>query len=327
MPLFPIKPSIVQLYASLATLTSLALIRELTKDGVRAALNRAWKGAWIFFHPLICFEVVRVLASAETRPIVRAEPRLLLKYLTDYVGADLSRKERASILIDHYSFLKERVEESFFRMIVDCRIELWQQIISGHSYRICLTFPRTAVAHHEGDLSLIFVADGVDIYVLSFAIGPGNIAGLAASRVIYIARVQGKGKGLHLIRTATKTCFDISPPALLLAAAEGLATALGLSHMVGIGADNHISAGAELPANDMVKAYDEFWVAAGGLRLTRNMYHLTVPSTHKPIQSIKQNHRSRALRKREYRIFVAEQISRAFRDVALVTRAGPQRHG
>jgi len=318
MPLIPIKPSHIQLFVSLAALTSFALIRELVKDGVRAALIKMWKGAWIFIHPRTCFGVVKVLTSAATRPIVRAEPRLLFKHLSAYLGADLSRKERASILIDHYTFLTDRVQGNFFRMIVDGRVELWRQIIGEHMYRICLTFPRAATAHYEGDLLLVFEADGVDIYVLSFAIGPGSIAGLAASRAIYIARVQGKGKGLHLIRTATKMCLDVSPPALLLAAAEGVATALGLSHIIGVGADNHISASADFRPNDMVKAYDEFWLAAGGLRLERNMYHLPVPSPHKPIQSIKRNHRSRALRKREYKIIVKEQVCRAFRDVALV---------
>src|SRR5258706_13044084 len=274
MPLIPIKPSAIQLFASLAALTSIGLIRELVKDGVRAALIRIWKGAWIFMHPRTCFKVVKVLTSAETRPIARAEPRLLFKYLSDYVGADLSRKERASILIDHYAFLTDRVEGNFFRTILDCRVELWQQIIGEHLYRICLTFPRTATAHHEGDLLLIFEADGVEIYVLSFAIGPGNIAGLAASHAIYIARVQGKGKALHLIRTATKMCLDVSPPALLLAAAEGVTTALGLSHMIGVGAHNHISASADFRPNDMVKAYDEFWLAAGGVRLGGHKYPL-----------------------------------------------------
>ena len=315
MPLTQIKPSAVQLFLSLAALTSFGLIHELVKDGVRAALIKIWKGAWIFIHPRTCFEVVKVLASVETRPVVRAEPRLLFKYLSDYLGADLSRKERASILIDHYTFLTDRVQGKFFWMIVDRRVELWQQIIGEHRYRICLTYPRTA--HNEGDLSLIFEADGVGIYVLSFAIGPGSIAGLAASRAIYIARVQGKGKGLHLIRTATKTCADISPPALLLAAAEGVATALGLSHIIGVGADNHISANADFRSNHMANAYDEFWLAAGGLRLKRNMYHLPVPLPHKPIQSIKGNHRSRTLRKREYKTIVKEQVCRAFRDVCL----------
>src|SRR5438552_18543879 len=162
MLLTPFKPSAIQLFVSLVALTSVGLIRELVKDGVRAALIKIWKGAWIFIHPRTCFEVVKVLASAETRPVVRAEPRLLFKYLSDYLGADLSRKERASILIDHYKFLTDRVQGNFFRIIVDRRVELWRHIIGERTYRICLTFPRTTTAHCEGDLSLIFESDGVD---------------------------------------------------------------------------------------------------------------------------------------------------------------------
>ena len=262
MPLLPIKLGPTSLSASLTFLTSLTLMRELGKDGLRTALARVWKGAWMLVHPRTCFEVVKVLTSSSTRSIVQAEPRLMFKYLGGYLGADLSRKERAAILIDHYAFLTERVEGDFFRTIVDCRLELWQQMIGEHIYRICLTFPRTT--HDEGDLALIFEADGVDIYTLSFAIGPGSIAGLTACRALYIARVQGKSGGAHLIRSATKGCLDVSPAALLLAAAEGIATALGLSNMIGIGAHNHISTCADILPEGMVKAYDEFWIAVGG---------------------------------------------------------------
>jgi uncharacterized protein VirK/YbjX len=300
-------------------MTILALLRELARDGLRSAFSRVWKGTWILVHPRTFFKVAKVLMSSETRPIVQAEPRLMLKYLGSYLGADLSRKERASILIDHYAFLKDRVEVDFFQTIVDYRLELWQQMIGEHIYRICLTFPRTT---DEGDLSLIFEADHIDTYTLSFAIGPGSISGLVAGHALYIARVQGKGKGMNLIRSATKNCLDVSPAALLLAAAEGIATALGLSHMIGIGADNHVSASADSRPEGMAKAYDEFWITAGGLRLERSMYHLPVPSPHRPIQSVKRNHRSRVLRKREYKTAVMEQVCRAFREVALGARQG-----
>ena len=66
-----------------------------------------------------------------------------------------------------------------------------------------------------------------------------------------------------------------------------------------------------------MKAYDEFWLAVGGLRLERNMYHLSVPLPRKPLQLIKRNHRSRVLRKREFRKVVKETVCHAFRDVAL----------
>src|SRR2546422_6365554 len=54
-----------------------------------------------------------------------------------------------------------------------------------------------------------------------------------SDHAIYIGRVQGKGRGLQLIKKATKDCLDISPAALLLAATEGIdrkSTRLNSSH-------------------------------------------------------------------------------------------------
>jgi uncharacterized protein VirK/YbjX len=296
-----------------AALKSFVLMRRLGVDRLRPSLARIRKGAWLAMHPLTCIRVAKVFMPAETQPVVQADPRVMFKYLGHYVALGLSRQERAAILIDHYAFLKARVERNFFRTMIDGRLELWRQGVSQHLYRICMAFSRKA--NDEGDLSLIFEADHVDICTLSFTIGPGVTADLAW-RVLYIARVQGRGESLHLIRAATKNCCDVSPAAILLAAAEGIATALELRHMVGIGASNQISKDLA-PQQGMVKAYDEFWMTAGGIKLARDMYHLPVPSLSKPIQSIKRNHRPRTLRKREYKKLVTEQICCAFRAVAL----------
>lgn len=301
------------------------LIRKLGRGRLRVALARASKAARIFVHPYTLFKVIKVLAAPETQPILRAEPRVALKYIGNYLGMDLSQSERASILIDHYTFLKDRVERrssrgrhGFFRTIVDERIMLWEHAVSNHHFRICVTFPGRY--HFEGDLSLVFQIDHVDIYTLSFTIGPGSVVGLTADHAIYIGRVQGKGAGLQLIRKATKGCLDISPDALLLAATEGIAQALELGHIVGIGADEQISAPNDSRTEGLAHAYDEFWMASGGVRLARNMYHLGVPVPEKPIQAIQSKHRSRTLHKRAFKNLVKEQVCREFIAVALRPR-------
>jgi len=313
-----VKPNSQLLAALIVALSNLALIREFGRGGLRVALARVSKGARIFVHPHTWFKVVRALTASGTQPVARADPRIAFKYLGGYLGTDLSQRERASILIDHYTFLKDRVEQGFFQKIVDGRIELWKHAVSNHLFRICVTFSRSN--HDEGDLSLIFQSDHIDIYTLSFTIGPGSVAGLTANHAIYIGRVQGKGKGLHLIREATRSCLDISPSALLLAATNGVAMALELEHIIGIGADEQISGYADSRPEGLIHAYDEFWLASGGVRLVRNMYHLGVSSQEKPIQAIKRNHRSRALRKRVFRTLVREQVCGAFSAVALRPR-------
>ncbi len=297
------------LAALMVVLSNVALVRTLGRYGLRMALVRAYKAAGAIVHPLTWFRVIKVLTASETQPVARAAPTVALKYLSRYLGAGLSQSERASILIHHYTFLKNRVERGFFRRIVHGRLELWKFPVSNGHVRICMAFPITA--HSEGDLSLIFQSDQTDIYTLSFSIGPGGVAGLAADHAIYIGRLQGKGGGLQLIRTATKDCLDISPAALLLAATEGVATALELCGIVGIG---------DSRPEGLVHGYDEFWVASGGLRLDRHMYHLAVPLPEKPIKTVKRNHRSRALRKRAFRKLVSEQVRREFSAIALHPR-------
>src|SRR5215510_5805016 len=117
----PAKPNSSLLAAFFALLTSFSLMRQLARNGWWTALARIGKGAWIVTDPRTCVRVAKVFMSPETWPVVQSEPRVMFKYLGNYVGFGLSRKERASILIDHYAFLRARVNQNFFRTIVDGR--------------------------------------------------------------------------------------------------------------------------------------------------------------------------------------------------------------
>src|SRR5256885_765151 len=306
------------LAALIVVLNNVALARRLGQFGLRHALVRLSRIARVIFHPLTWFKLIKVLTVSELQPVARAAPLVALKYLGKYLGTELSESERASILMHHYTFLKARVERDFFRRIVDGRLELWKFPVGNGHVRIRMAFPVTT--HNEGDLSLVFQSGHTDIYTLSFSIGPGGVAGLDADHAIYIGRLQGRAGGLELIRETMKECLDISPAALLLAATEGVATALELGDIVGIGADAQLAARRDSRPEGLVHGYDEFWVASGGLRLDRNMYHLAVPLPEKPITTIKRNHRSRALRKRAFKKLVGEQVRREFSAIALRPR-------
>lgn len=281
----------------------------------RSVMNRARKGAALFIDPWTHLQVAKALRRREIRPVLAAAPWMMFKYLTDYLKTGLSRKERASILVRHYTLLSNQAHEQFFRKIVDGRVELWQEFVGDHAYRILLTFPRET--HFEGDLALVFRADSTDLYTLSFTCGPGDIAGLPESNVMYIARVQGKGGALDLIRHATKDCLDISPAALLLAAAEGIAMELNLEQIIGISGGTQISLERAMP-RDLLTPYDEFWIAVGGQRVAGDMYHLTVPLAEKPLQLIQRSHRPRVRRKRAFKRLVSEQVRAKFRESVAV---------
>jgi uncharacterized protein VirK/YbjX len=315
------KQSILTAMSVILTAMSAAVprpaLRPVVGGRLRNGLERLSKSAWLVVNPRTSLEVARLFASPQLRPVLRTEPRLMFKFLRDYLATDLSRKERAAMLMHHYAFLKERVDPAFFPWIVEDRRELSQVDAGGHVHRIWLWFPRTP--YSEGDLALSFEVEGLDLYTLSFTIGPGTIAGIAADHAMYIARVQGKGRRLDRIRQATKDCQDVSPAAILLAAAEGVAQALDLDLMVGIGARIQV-APRRSQSDNRVKAYDEFWEAAGGLPVARQMYRLAVPSQEKSILEVKREHRSRTLRKRRFKQAIKEQVREAFRLAVLPAR-------
>ena len=300
--------------AVMAALSGLVVHRAFGEERVRNGLARVSKSTWLLVNPRTSFEIAHVFVSPQMRPALRNEPRLMFKFLAEYLATDLSRKERAAMMIHHYRFLRDRAHPDFYQRIIAHRLALWQFASNGSDHRIWLSFPRTP--HGEGDLTLTFEVDGHEIYMLAFTIGPGEIAGLDCADTIYIARVQGKRRGMDRIREATRECNDVSPAALLLAAAEGIAEAFGLEHMIGISAGIQVSTTYGRTDN-FVKAYDEFWKTAGGSKLAREMYHLALPISGKPILSVKRNHRSRALHKRHFRKSVKESVSGAFRAAAL----------
>jgi len=302
--------TLVMVLSAIANAMVTKLFLGAAVGNFRGTMRRARKGATVLVHPWTHFKVASALSRRELRPVARAAPLMMFKYLSEYIKVGFSSKERASILVRHYTLLRNRAPEQFFHAIVGGGLELWRESFGENTYSIFLTFPSE---YSEGDLALIFRASATGIYTLSFTIGPGSIAGVDATNVMYVARIQGKVKTFDRIRIATKDCLDISPAALLLSAAEGIALDLKLERIIGISGRAQISAENALP-HSLVTAYDEFWIALGGQRLDRDMYQLTVPLTEKPLQSIQRRHRTRVRRKRGFKKLVSEQVRARFHE-------------
>src|SRR5690349_24931849 len=143
---WPLLPSIS------AAVMSFCLMLRLHRGQWRPSLSRLRKGVWLSIHPWTCIRVAKAFMTTGTQPIVQVDPRVMFKYVGNYVSLDLSPQEGASILIDHYGFLRERVKRNFFPAIIDGRLVLWRQIMGAKCYRISMVCPRNTDG--EGDLSL-----------------------------------------------------------------------------------------------------------------------------------------------------------------------------
>ena len=167
-----------------------------------------------------------------------------------------------------------------FPWIIEARRELSQiDVHGGHVHRIWLSFPRTP--YSEGDLALSFEVEGLDLYTLSFTIGPGTIAGVAADHAMYIARVQGRGDGSiasgrrpRTARTCRRRRFCSLPPKA--------------SRRPSISISWSESAPASRWRRERVigrpgQSVRRVLGGGGGLPVARQMYRLALPSQEKSI--------------------------------------------
>jgi hypothetical protein len=208
----------------------------------------------------------------------------------------------------HYSYLHEHFGDEFLRRVLVDHVVLWEKSAESHRYDIALG--SSLAIYNEGELSLIFRVDGVSVFILSFSFVPGRILGFQAQNALLITRLQGIKGHFAEIRDATKTLDEVDPPAVLIAALQGIGAALELECMAGVTADGQVW--NENDGSQFVTAYDEFWNSLGASRSGAHFFHLPIPLAEKPLELVKQKHRHRTKLKREFKKQIIEDVRRSF---------------
>jgi uncharacterized protein VirK/YbjX len=125
-------------------------------------------------------------------------------------------------------------------------------------------------------------------------------AGTCAPALL-VTCVQGGAGCLALIRLATRSCADMAPPYLLLAALEGLAAAFQVERIVGVGNTRQLA-----KANGAVLFdYDRFWTSLGATPTADGFYLFAPRLPERPLCAIPSRRRRRELRRRELKRSVA----------------------
>lgn len=259
--------------------------------------------------------VAHALALPHTRELAQHHPKSAFKYLHKYLARCFDIHTRSAILANHYRYLDGRVRSDFISRICRGKIMLWEDEADGHQYRIVLTYPK----NEEGELFLDFNEDDATLFTLSFTIAPGEVLGLEDEQIAFIGRLQGTANNRESIKRATKSFQDISPAALLLDAVRAIATSLDISGIVGVSASNQVCL-CDTRRNTATCTYDEFWLSAGACPIDGLGFYLPTLAEDKPLSSIKNNHRSRVKRKRQFKSELMEQISLAFERQCIAPR-------
>lgn len=264
-------------------------------------------------------EVARALTQPSLLTLVRHHPQAPFKYLRGYLAHSFDLDTRAAILRHHYRYLAAHVGEDFIARACADGIALWRTRILDTHYAISLAYP----ANEEGELMLSFMRNGEGLFTLAFTLAPAATLEADKGTVMFVGRLQGAAHRREDIKLSSKDFDELVPAALLLTAARGIAAALQLDGIVGVGAHDQICLREARHSKVAAGIYDEFWESNGGKRVGTH-YALPVIPVDKPLSEIRNNHRSRVKRKRQTRDDLMQAVAREFRTHCLASPAEHQ---
>jgi uncharacterized protein VirK/YbjX len=260
--------------------------------------------------------IVKLMNRPAFKGITKTQPQFAFKYITQpYLAKGLTPSERASAFSHNYHFLEQNFSGAFVRKIVEGWTSIYETTVGDNSYTVAMGL--ASIALKEGELSLELYLNGYKIFVLSFTfINSSIIDKNKSGNAILISRLQGERGAFNLVRTATKDMLDISPPYILFATLNGIASALDVNHIFGTSGKIQICR-TEDKAQLFQSAYDDFFLSLGGVDTGDGFFCFEVPVLNKQIEFVKPDHRLRTKKKRKFKAAISDHA----RNVVLQNRS------
>lgn len=286
-----------------------------------ARQNRSWHAGHvasrllrlgiILIRPGAHRTVGSALALPKFAGLIDRHPHLPFKYLSRlYLAHGLTTSVRAAVLAHHYRFLHAALDQGTIHAVLAGGTRLWEEELAGSHFRIVLGY--AAYAKNEGELTLFFQVGDDTIYHLAFSVVPGRLLGLPSPHALLVTRFQGLLGGFEKIRLATKAMHEVTPQWALFSALQGVARAWGVADLTGIRACRQVCNRSDDPAA-FAAAYDRFWETLGASRIAADYFHVPADLPEKPIEAVRQKHRSRTLLKRGFKVGIAASVCEALR--------------
>lgn len=222
-----------------------------------------------------------------------------LKFLWRYMVSGLETSQKLAILYSNYALANRLFPESFSQRVVQSGVVLFEARPSEARHAILLSLPENTL--FEGDFLLRYTFDNQELFRMTFSFVEGKDIGLGCGQAILIGGSQGTSSTAHLIRAAAKEHQEVCPSVLTLLALQALASELGLSALVGIRAQQHVSEGVFKAPEVHQSTYDEFWLANGAV-LENGFFRLGVLPHLKDLALVKSTHRRRARMRQQNRL-------------------------
>jgi uncharacterized protein VirK/YbjX len=250
-------------------------------------------------------EIYRLLRLQPFFEALRSNPRLILRCLTpDYLVRGFDVGVSAPCFLYHHRRLQAALPLDLLRQLMLGQVTLFEA--SDENTHVSVTVGQTRPLHDkEGELDMRLRVEGKPVFILSFTLVPGWAAGSEAREVLLISRMQGVGGCYSEIKLARKVLADVAPNALLLAAVQGIALALGIDVLASVSSSQQYAYREEF-ADRLHRNYEEFLGELGIEKNGAGFLVSAIPIPEKPMASIKTGHKLRTKEKRAIKLAVRE---------------------
>ena len=241
------------------------------------------------------------------------------KHLGCYAAKSFSATDRLVILHHTYSFLDRMRNRSLDLRLCE-QVPIWS--LPGDGPHLAVWMGPSSLAPMEGEAELVFKSNEQHLFTLSFSVAPGWLLGTADQDAILIGGLQGALACRSEHRDACKKLQEVSPQDMLVITIRALARVLGIRAIAAVSAELHVAQGCSKV--DWRFDYDGFWERIGAVRSDRGFYVFSPDVADRPAHEGSSTHKSRARRKRRFRLMLQNEVDGRLR-LCLTPRPAPLR--
>lgn len=259
----------------------------------------------------------RMLNTLARRPdfyrLLSTQITLPSKAHRQYLTRGLHASQRADAIINHYTWLDEKVPAVLAEALSAATQTLVIDFAGKDDAHFSLYASNASKAEREGE-STLWLCDSDDTLLASVTF---SVISEHGQQVLVIGGLQGPRKEVNheVIKVATRACHGIFPKKMLLEVLSQLAILTGITAIYGVSDNGHVfralryrlSKGRHFHAS-----YDEFWASIEGEKDNAWRWRLPTQFARKPLETIASKKRAEYRRRFQLLDDVAEKIHALF---------------
>lgn len=257
-------------------------------------------------HP----ELKKLLRAPCFASLLSVSPKITKQYFSSHLVRSFDLQERLAAVIHHYEFIRALFKPALFKMLLDGGMPVWSRTVDSDQFRLVL---KHNVQHfYEGDILLILFHEDLQLFQISFSVVPGASLGMGEGDILLLGSAQGVKSDHDELKYVVKANHGVAPSHLVMAAARGIAQAIGVAGIAGVGNVDQILK-TQARASAFSFDYDAFWPMFGGEPNEEGIFVIPLDTFEKPLLDIPRTHRRRSRKKREFKAAVTQESQHALR--------------